>query len=417
VRVLFVSPFYPPYSIGGAEHSTFVLAEALVARGHDVKVVAPRLGAESASGVVHVETVETGLRARGPGAPIGPRAFDRPDVQARFAARIARLVASADVVHCQTVHLLPAAFAAARRARVPIVATIRDLGGVCSVNVCLLDRDRVPSDCGYAKLARTCIPRFASLYDVRSRWTLWPSAVLGYASARARSWLLRRCDATFSVSGELAALYADAGLVDRSRVNVLHNIADLPKANGSGETGYALYVGRISPGKGGDELLAAVARVREQIPEFTLVVAGHADRRWRTRLETADGIDYRGWIARSALGSLYAGARLAVVPSIWPEPLPRAALESASAGVPVVATRVGGIPEVVVDGTTGLLVEPRDPSALAAAIVRLWHEPELARRLGAAARDRAATEFGPDRIARRAEELYQRVVVARREGR
>lgn len=90
-------------------------------------------------------------------------------------------------------------------------------------------------------------------------------------------------------------------------------------------------------------------------------------------------------------------AQLFVIPSIWQDALPLSVLEPMSLGKPVVATRVGGIPEMVADGTTGLLVEPGDEIELARAIRRLLRNPDLARRFGRAARERVASKFSPKR--------------------
>jgi glycosyltransferase involved in cell wall biosynthesis len=117
-------------------------------------------------------------------------------------------------------------------------------------------------------------------------------------------------------------------------------------------------------------------------------------------------VEYAGRVSREDLAELYAGARFAVVPSIWPEPLGRAVLEAAFSGVPVVATRAGGISDAVEDGTTGLLVEPRDDAALAEAMVRLWQDPELAGTMGDAAGRLVRERFSPSHIARGAEEIY-----------
>jgi glycosyltransferase involved in cell wall biosynthesis len=88
-------------------------------------------------------------------------------------------------------------------------------------------------------------------------------------------------------------------------------------------------------------------------------------------------------------------------------------LEAMAAGRPVVATRVGGNPEVVVDGESGLLVPPQDPEALAAAVLRLLREPGLAQRLGAAARRRVEAEFTLERMVRRMEDLYADLLARR----
>ena len=416
LRVVFVTAYYPPYSVGGGEESTAVLADALSARGHDVALVAPRLGPEPPDVAAHVSTVDVGLRLRAAGQPLPPRVWDRPLVQWRLAAAVARAARGADVVHCHSLPLLPAAWAGARRARVPIVATVRDLGGVCPVAVCLLDGPRVPADSGVRKLEQECVPRFAELYG-ESRLRLTLTAPLRFATARGRSRLLDRCDAVTAVGSDLGPLYAEAGLVRRP-FEVLPNIAELdgerpPRREAAEAGGYALYAGKVSPGKGTEYLLRAVRTVRSTSPSFRLVVAGFADARWRSRLAAEDGVEHLGRVPRAQLAELYAAARFAVVPSIWPEPFPRSALEASVSGRAVVATTAGGIPDAVVDGETGILVPPRDADALAAAFERLWSDPELAARMGRAGERLARERFSHDAVCAQTEALYRRVVRSR----
>jgi len=91
---------------------------------------------------------------------------------------------------------------------------------------------------------------------------------------------------------------------------------------------------------------------------------------------------------------------------VWPEPLSRSIMESLACGVPVVATAVGGNAEVIIDGETGLLVPPRSPAALAAAMLKLHRRPDLARRMGAAGRQRARARFDSRRMVAQYESLY-----------
>jgi glycosyltransferase involved in cell wall biosynthesis len=412
MRLLFVSTYYPPYSVGGAEESTFILAGALARRDHDVTVVAPRLGPEMPDVDFHFQTLDVGLRALDRSRPHRPAEFDNPLLQLRVAARVARFAKRSDLVHCQALHVLPGAYLGAKLARRPMVATIRDLGGVCSVAVCLLEASRVPHDCGVIKLQTTCTPRFIDLYGSDSRPRTRLATLVGFLTARARSRILRRCDAVFSVSADLGAIYAEAGLLQHGQALTLRNAAvHSPHSDGrDGAHGYALYAGKVSPGKGSDYLLEAVALVRRSEPDFRLVVAGHAEPMWSERIRRSDGVEFVGRMPRAEVLPLYDGARLALVPSVWPEPLPRAALEAASQGVPVVGTRVGGIPDAVLHGETGLLVEPRNSQELADAILTLWRDRALASRLGEGGRRYARSRFSPDAVALDAEKLYARVV-------
>jgi starch synthase len=106
---------------------------------------------------------------------------------------------------------------------------------------------------------------------------------------------------------------------------------------------------------------------------------------------------------------LYSHAAVFVCPSIY-EPFGLINLEAMACSTPVVASRVGGIPEVVVDGETGLLVEPGDPAALAAALRRVLDDPARAARMGEAGRRRVEAHFSWDRIADRTLEVYQQAI-------
>jgi glycosyltransferase involved in cell wall biosynthesis len=409
MRLLFVLPYYPPYAIGGAEESTLILARSLLARGHDVLVLAPRQGARKPEVDVPLRLIDVGFDEGVAGVGRRPRVYDRPRLQLCLARAVRDAARDRDIVHCHGLPLLPAAYVGARRASVPIVATIRDLGAVCPVVVCLLTQARVPHDCGVWKLERECVGQFVDVYGgARARRHV--VAPLQFAIARLRAALLDRCNAVVSVSRDLAQLYVDARLVEAQRLRVLPNIADL-EGNVDGEhASHALYAGKVSPGKGVAQLLDAVRIARAERPDFRLVIAGQAEEPWRGRVLTTDGVEYVGRVPRAQLARLYAEARFAVIPSIWPEPLPRAVLEAAHAGVPVVAAATGGIPETVESGETGLLVEPHDAAALARAMVELWDDAPRARAMGEAARQLAEERFAAAVVCAQAEQLYSSLV-------
>jgi starch synthase len=189
---------------------------------------------------------------------------------------------------------------------------------------------------------------------------------------------------------------------------------------------YALFVGRITRQKGVMHLLAAA----EQLPaDVGLVLCAGAPDTPAERQQVADAVEQlqerRGgvvWIEamlpREQLVPLITAATVFVVPSVY-EPLGIVNLEAAACGTAVVASAVGGIPEVVDDGRTGLLV-PYDPddvqsfeAGLAARIAELAADPERAAAMGAAGRERVLSEFGWPAIAQQTVEVYTQVLAAR----
>jgi glycosyltransferase involved in cell wall biosynthesis len=162
------------------------------------------------------------------------------------------------------------------------------------------------------------------------------------------------------------------------------------------------YAGRLVALKGVDVLLRAAA----SLPNLRVEVVGDGPE--RARLESIGRrARFLGW--QTGLDDLLAGWDLFALPS-REEAFGIAALEAMAASLPVVATRVGGLPELVEDGLTGLLVPPDDPAALAAAIARLAADSALRARLGEAGRARAATHFPVERMVASVAALYDQLL-------
>jgi glycosyltransferase involved in cell wall biosynthesis len=169
-----------------------------------------------------------------------------------------------------------------------------------------------------------------------------------------------------------------------------------------------LYLGGFhDPVKGGHVLLDALPAIVARHPGVQLTIAGPGDP--PPRLDSANGnASWLGWLDADAKARALRDADIFILPSTS-EGLPVALLEAMAYGKPIVATRVGGIPDVLADGTEGLLVPPGDVAALADAITVLVGDPVRARALGSAARERVA-ELGPDTIAKRLDLVYQEVI-------
>jgi glycosyltransferase involved in cell wall biosynthesis len=123
------------------------------------------------------------------------------------------------------------------------------------------------------------------------------------------------------------------------------------------------------------------------------------------------GVEFVGRVDGEAKWGLFERADLLVFPGYQPEGLPLVILEAMAAGLPVVSTDTGAVRDVVVDGVTGLIVDKRNPAALAAAVRRLAGDSGLRRRLGEAGRERYLAEFTEERCARRLVSLFD---IARR---
>lgn len=170
----------------------------------------------------------------------------------------------------------------------------------------------------------------------------------------------------------------------------------------------ALFVGSLCPEKGVPDLLAVQDDILAADPRNMLIWVGDGDLRDAVRATESARVLVLG--RRNDVPDLTAAANLLVAPSRWYEAFSLALAEAAAAGTPVVASRIGGIPEVVADNETGLLVPPGDRAALTRAVSRLLSDPDRAARLGSGARTRAQALFRLDRMIDATIDEYSRLL-------
>jgi glycosyltransferase involved in cell wall biosynthesis len=354
--------------------------------------------------------------------------------------RIVHLVIGGDVAGGQLVALRLARAARARGDEVSFVAPERgpftELAAREGFPVDVLPLRRTFQLAAAWRLARLLRARRADLLHTHTLAAANILARLAGAAARvpavshlhienhfrpATRWLLARLDnATARLAARLVAVSEDTRRAyerqgyPRGRIEVVYNGVDLP-ANGGYRRNDPARIGevaRLCDVKGQRELLHAVAR----LPEARLVLAGRdLEQGGAFQDELERESELLGIRERVEFGfhddvpALLETLDVVALPS-WTEGLPLVLLEAMARGRPVVATPVGGTPELVTDGETGLLVPPRDPEALAAALRRVLDDPELARRLGEAARARVAERFSAAEQERRILALYDDVV-------
>jgi glycosyltransferase involved in cell wall biosynthesis len=202
------------------------------------------------------------------------------------------------------------------------------------------------------------------------------------------------------------------------RVTAIPNPVAIP-ASVPGERSGALvtFVGRIEQAKGVFDLIEAVNEVRETIPTVRLECAGDGDIEGALRHVAVRGIrpnvHFIGWVSQRRREGVLARPTVFVLPS-HAEGLPMSLLGAMAAGCPVIATAVGGIPDVVTDGVNGLRVPPRDRDALALALHRLLVDRGLAERLRAAAREAIRRRFTTEHALERLDQIYSGLGVRRR---
>ncbi|HZO34676.1 MAG TPA: glycosyltransferase family 4 protein [Gaiellaceae bacterium] len=342
MHILLLPGIWPPDVGGPATHGPD-FARFLVARGHTARVVT-MADAEPTERPCPVETVS--------------RRYAFPVRYSLLAARSTVRARSADVIYASATYA--AAAAASTASRTPLVA-------------------KLVSDPAYERAYRY------GLFDGTLEDFQRASAPHLVALRRARSLALGRAR-TIVVPSEYLAGVARRFVPDPSRVLVVPNPApDVAATAVAPEPNTFVYAGRLTRQKAIGVAIDAVARV----PDARLVVIGDGPERAALERRAHDAglngrISFRGAQPREAVLDALGGAWAAVLSSDW-ENLPHAAVEALAVGTPVVATSVGGVPEVVHDGVNGLLVPAGSPDAFAAALGRLVDDAALRNRLAGAA--------------------------------
>lgn len=355
MKILLINYEYPPLG-GGAGKATAAIGRELAAMGHAVRVLTTRFGTQPPREVIDgVQVVRVNSRRR---------TIERstPVEMLSFMLRA-----------------VPAALSEARRERPDVTIAFF---GIPSGPVALV-----------LKLA------FGVPYIVSLRGGDVPGSE---KDSRSRVLYALTGPVTRLVWWQAAGVVANsAGLralaqrtMQRRAVGVIPNGVDLRRFDGprvESAPPRVLFVGRIVAQKGLDDLVAALAMIADVA--YTLVLVGDGDARQTVETDVAaKGLSHRarftGWLAHDGVAAHYREAAVLVLPSLG-EGMSNVVLEAMAAGLPVVATRIAGSEELVIDGETGLLVPVRDPAALAVALRRLLGDAALRQRMGAASRARA----------------------------
>ena len=237
--------------------------------------------------------------------------------------------------------------------------------------------------------------------------------------AEKKNWRTRclynhRVDGVIAISQTIVELLVDAG-VERRKIRLIHSGIDpsrfaaalLPRESGN-EIVTLGCLAVLEERKGIEFLLQAAARLQSQGARLNWLIGGDGSQ--RDALESKaralgldDRVKFLGYVAKPE--DFLSRIDIFVMPSLF-EGLGVAALEAMAAGKPVVATRVGGLAESVLDGQTGILVAPRDGRALADAIARLTGDPSMAQRMGLQGRQRALEHFTLTQMAAQNEAYY-----------
>lgn len=278
------------------------------------------------------------------------------------------------------------------------------------------------TDAWLVALSRATLPGMPPV--VRTRHVSTP-----VNNSRTTRWLYTRATRHLVVTGEALKrqLVRDNGF-DPARITSVRTGIDLDRfsprdplasrvALGVDARPAVIILATLRDWKGHDDLLDAWQAVRARVPGWQLLVVGDGPRRGHLEARVASmGLagDVRFAGNQDDVPAWFACAELCVLPSFGDEGVPQSLMQAAACGLPAISTPIGAIAEAVVDGTTGILVPPRDVGALSQALVTLLGDAASRRRMGDAARGYAQANFGIDRMLVAMEAIFARVAAERR---
>lgn len=360
MKIGFLSEYFYPFEFGGSEISTFLLAKKLSQKNIKITVIAPNFGAKTKEEIGEFNVVRYFFPVKVKDRPLAP--FWHTSMLLNiYRAIIIYLICKRnriDLIHVQEKYLLPAGAIAAKVLGIPLVITLRDYQALCSLGFCVNEK-RDYKKCGFFFYLLREAPIFLKKYSAGKNPFLTPIKYMfllrGRVIAAIYSYFITWADQVICISQKQKSIYEKNG---HKNISVIYNIAEFLKEKKEVKKGnYVLYVGKQSLGKGTDLLYKAAGILERKFPKIVFKLIGQQSE--SVSIKTVPGnINIIPWVPNEELSKIYRKALLTVVPSRWEEPFGRVALESLSTGTPVVAANKGGLPEIVQNGLTGLIVDP-----------------------------------------------------------
>lgn len=405
MKIVFLSDDFPPTSFGGAGISTSELALGMKKAGHDVSVITTVRHTNEAGKSEYQGLTVFKIASDYDGRWRAWLSLYNPPVVRRVEELLREI--QPDVVHANNIHFYLSYYClkVAKRYAKAVVWTARDAMAF-----------------SYGKLNT---PNYLDHLDARLTWRD-NLRQAGWRYNPLRNFFIRRylscVDSKCAVSSALARAFEQNGIDGVEAIRTGMDVSDWKSEDRVSEAFCArhslqgknviFFGGRLGDSKGGSQALGALALIVKEVPGTVLLVAGKREDfagQMKKRAKDAgveEKIVFTGWISGKDLHAAYAVANVVWAPSVYLDPLPRMVLEAMASGKPVVGTCYGGSPEVIIDGVTGYVVDPRHAEGIAAVTLDLLRDPVKARIFGEAGHERVRKHFTMDDVVRQYTERY-----------
>jgi glycosyltransferase involved in cell wall biosynthesis len=401
MKICIISLYFPPRVVGGGEYAASLTGETLAKRGFDIDVLTTHpsspgpfvsnsmtsIPIHEVKNRVHIHRI-LGVRTPKLGS-VKLFAFYVHELfflQSLFSIVTFVGAAKPDVIHAMNIDSIPASVVAGKITGIPVVATINYHSVTCPKGTRLDAKRKICEfKCSFSS-AKICFRGWRGSLFLES--LLW-------------SFILRTCikevNKIIAISKYVKATLIQQG-ISPMKIEVIPEIADTVLFRKRVDIEAArkeldlfppdkvlLYAGAVFDfRKGSEALLKAMARIVKTVPNAKLVITGTVPNKEMKIIEESGlkkNVVVTGFLPRNRLPSIYAAADIIVFPSVWPEPFGLVLTEAMSMEKPIVASRVGGITDIVQNGVNGLLTEPNDVEGLTTSIISLLNDAKLAKRL------------------------------------
>jgi len=377
MKILFLLKFYQPFDRGGSEWSTHDLAKLLIKEGHEVTILTPNYGSKKEEIVKNIKIIRFyfPIKLKNPKQKIAPYWTSNIFwyIYTTIICSYFKIKGNYEIIHAHNNEFIPAAAITGLITRTPTVATFRDYQALCPLGFCLWKSDKACTIFAYfnkdykffynnyveSKNPINCLVYLIAVFRAR-------------LSSYFVKYLANKINKKIAVSNKVKKIFHANGIKD---LKVIYNSVTVDNSLKRPEN-TILYVGKFSPGKGINLLLEVLPKLTAQLPSvtFVLIGSGYLESKVKEFLKTNNlihRVKITGQLPHAETLQHVKNAQLVIVPSIWPEPLPRSVIEAILLGVPVVATNSGGINEVVNSNRYGI-ISKIDPRSLYLSVLKAY---------------------------------------------
>jgi len=413
MKILQINKFF--YLKGGAEKYFFDLSELLEKKGHHVLVFSTK-HPKNYKWPNQEDFVSYLDYSKKEGALKDLKKIFRIFSNREAKKKLAKLIEKEkpDIAHLHNIfhHLSSSIVSVLKKANIPIVLTLHDYKLFCP-NYKFYSQNKVCYDCIKKKNFKSCV----------AKKCVKNSRLKSYICALEAKWhkylkLTDMIDAFIAPSQFIRNKAIEAGIA-KEKVFYLPNFIETPKniieqnsAQPAKNNRYILFFGRISEEKGVDVLIKAFCRIAKKYPDWKLKIAGSGPKIKNLKelaLLEKKQIIFLGRQKKDKMQDLIADAYLTVMPSLWPENFPYSILESFMRQKPVIASNIGGLPELIENQITGLLAKPHNANDLAKKIEWAIEHPKKIRQIGKTGQLKIIVLCNPEKHYRELINIYEKI--------